>query len=125
MALETVLSPRRRGWILITAVATTIMFSWASINRLGELVEVQQLPSDVASHSLLELTEQNIASHLHLPHTGAIAVAALPWRRPDFIPNSCAGARCGHAKLPCQIEGCPYLTTCRGIPRRHGSEGRR
>ena len=71
MALETMLSPRRRGWILITAVATTIMFSWASINRLGELVEVQQLPSDVASHSLLELAEQNIASHLHLPHTGA------------------------------------------------------
>ncbi len=51
-----------------TVVAITVVYSWSSVNRLTELVEVQQLDEDLRRHSLLELTEQNLASHLHLPH---------------------------------------------------------
>ena len=52
-----------------TVVAITVVYSWSSVNRLTELVEVEvQLDEDLRRHSLLELTEQNIASHLHLPH---------------------------------------------------------
>jgi len=64
--VEALLSPRRRGWILFTAILATVMFSWASINRLSELVEAQDVPSDNRGHSLLELAEKNIASHLHI-----------------------------------------------------------
>jgi hypothetical protein len=101
MGLEALLAPRRRGWILATAVATTLMFSWASIARLGELVEVQQLPSDVATHSLLELTEQNIASHLHLPRTGAPVPPRRLWRRRP-------AARYGRASFWCAMSPAAY-----------------
>jgi len=68
-AIEILISPRRRGWIFVTALFATVMFSWASVRRLSDLVDVQQLPNDIPSHSLFELAEQNIASHLRFSHT--------------------------------------------------------
>jgi len=44
--VDTVFSPRRRNWILLTAIAATIMFSFSSISGLNELVELQQLPGE-------------------------------------------------------------------------------
>jgi hypothetical protein len=46
LVVDTVFSSRRRGWILLTAIAATFMFSWSSISGLNELVELQQLPGE-------------------------------------------------------------------------------
>ena len=62
--VDSVFSPSRRRWLLGTCLLLTVMVSWSSFNRLSELVEVQQV--DVGRHSLLELAEENIASHLHV-----------------------------------------------------------
>jgi hypothetical protein len=71
MRLEQLVSVRRRRWIVTTLAAATALYTWVSVNRLSDLVDVQQLDDDdVGRHSLLELAEQNIASHLHLPQHG-------------------------------------------------------
>ncbi|KAL4519320.1 hypothetical protein Ndes2526A_g00413 [Nannochloris sp. 'desiccata'] len=44
--VDTMSSSRRRSWILLTAIAATLVFSWSSISGLNELVELQQLPDD-------------------------------------------------------------------------------
>lgn len=62
----------------MTAITATVMFSWASISHLNDLIEVQQLPTDMPNHSLLERAEHNIASHLHLGgNTGVRRGASL------------------------------------------------
>ena len=69
---ETLLSPRRRGWILMTAVAATVMFSWASISHLSELIELQQLPNDVPSVGRVHISDK-IKTSAQLPSdTGQI-----------------------------------------------------
>eukprot|EP00887_Chlorella_sp_A99_P000442 scaffold17.g442.t1 len=93
-ALESALSPRRRLWLLVTAIVCTAMFSWSSVNRLAELVKVQQIDEETGRHSLLELTEQNIASHLHLPHqAGHEATSELVQQAP--AAKAGMGARSG------------------------------
>jgi hydroxyproline O-arabinosyltransferase len=64
--IVTLLSPPRRTWILSLLIAITFLYSWSAVNQLRDLVAVQQQPEDVDSHSLLDLAEQNIASHLHI-----------------------------------------------------------
>jgi hypothetical protein len=65
MITELLLSPRRRAWVLLTALIVTALFSWGSIDRLAQLVDVQQLPSEgQVQQTLLERAEHNIASHL-------------------------------------------------------------
>lgn len=67
MGLEALMSARRRRWILLTAIAATCSFTWGAVGQLRGLVAVQQLPPVTSGHTLLELAEHNIASHLHLP----------------------------------------------------------
>lgn len=66
-SLELLLSQNpRRGWILFTIIAITILYTWSSVQQLSDLVEVQQLPEGLQSRSLIDLAESNIASHLHI-----------------------------------------------------------
>ena len=54
--LQSALSPRRRGWILLVAIAATVMFSWTSISHLSKLVELQKLPP-----GMRELPQHDVA----------------------------------------------------------------
>ena len=54
--------------LLGTVLAATFIVTWSSVSELADLVQVQKIEDreELAQHSLLELAEQNIASHMHL-----------------------------------------------------------
>lgn len=62
--LDRLLRGPRRVVLLATLAGVTLAYTWLSISRLSALVDVQAV--DVGRSTLLELAEQNIASHLHL-----------------------------------------------------------
>ena len=88
--LDRLLRGPRRAVLLATVAGITLAYTWLSINRLSALVDVQAV--DVGRSTLLELAEQNIASHLHLSQN-LERVAGAPAAPAAAVARSAGGVR--------------------------------
>lgn len=87
--IEQLFSPQRRQCLVATTVLLALVYTWASMQRLRDLVEAGDLEAGgLGRASLLRVAERNVLEHL--PQRGAGQLGR--WGRRTGNPSGKEGA---------------------------------